>query len=191
MSESEISQALRIIDRILEPESLSKVQELILRECWQGKTYQEIASASGYDSDYIRVVGSRLWQNLSLAFEEKVSKNNFKSVFRQKAAEAKFSLTTVEFPDGQVALNSNFYIDRPPIEAIAYQEIFNPAAFIAIESPLKMGKTSLMIRILAQARSQKLSHRNPKFSIGRSIRTVRSGEVSTLADGKYYLAARN
>ena len=154
MSEIEISQALRIIDRILEPESLSGVQELILRECWQNKSYQEIASASGYDSDYIRVVGSRLWQNLSLAFEEKVSKNNFKSVFRQKTAEAKFSLTTLEFPDGQVALNSNFYIDRPPIEAIAYQEIFNPAAFIAIESPLKMGKTSLMIRILAQARSQ-------------------------------------
>lgn len=154
MSEIEISQALRIIARILEPESLSKVQELILRECWQNKTYQEIALALGYDSDYIRVVGSRLWQNLSLAFEEKVSKSNFKSVLRQKATEAKFTLTTLEFPDGQVALNSNFYIERPPIEAIAYQEIFNPAAFMAIESPLKMGKTSLLIRILAQARSQ-------------------------------------
>ena len=154
MSEIEISQALRIIDRILEPERLSGVQELILRECWQNKTYQEIASASGYDSDYIRVVGSRLWQNLSLAFEEKVSKNNFKSVFRQKAVEAKFPLTTLEFPEGQVALNSNFYIDRPPVETIAYREIFNPGAFMAIESPPKMGKTSLMIRILARARSQ-------------------------------------
>ena len=62
MTDLEISQALKIIDRTLEPERLNKVQELILRECWFGKIYQEIAVASGYDSDYVRVVGARMWQ---------------------------------------------------------------------------------------------------------------------------------
>ena len=33
MTDIEISQALRIIDRTLEPERLNKVQELVLREC--------------------------------------------------------------------------------------------------------------------------------------------------------------
>lgn len=154
MTDIEISQALRIIDQTLEPERLNGVQELVLRECWRGKTYQEIASISGYDSDYIRVVGSKLWQNLSQAFEEKVSKHNFKSVLRQRIKQSQFSLSNLEFPDGQVPLNSRFYIERPPCEERGYEEVLKPGGFIVIKSPMNMGKTSLMIRILAQARSQ-------------------------------------
>lgn len=154
MTDIEISQALRIIDRTLEPERLNGVQELVLRECWVGKTYQEIASVSGYDSDYIRVVGSRLWQNLSQVFEEKISKHNFKSVLRQKAQQSQFSIGNLEFPDGQVPLNSDFYIERPPSEEQGYEEVLKPGGFIVIKSPMNMGKTSLMTRILAQARAQ-------------------------------------
>ena len=153
MTDIEISQALKIVDRTLEPERLNKVQELILRECWLGKTYQQIAAASGYDSDYVRVVGSRLWQALSQAFDRKVSKNNFKSILKQKSEKRKFAVAALELPDGQVPLNSNFYIERPH-EAIAYEEIVNPGALVVIKSPPNMGKTSLMIRILDHARSQ-------------------------------------
>ena len=153
MTELEINQALKIIDRTLEPERLNRVQELVLRECWLGKTYQQIAAASGYDSDYVRVVGSRLWQALSQAFDRKVSKNNFKSILKQKSEKRKFAVAALELPDGQVPLNSSFYIERP-CEAVAYEEILNPGALIVIKSPLNMGKTSLMVRILDHARSQ-------------------------------------
>ena len=154
MTDLDITQALRIVERIIEPEQLNAVQKLVFRECWVGKTYQDIAADSGYDSDYIRVVGSRLWQSLSLAIEEKISKNNFKSVFKKQARKGKFSLTTMEFPDGQVPPNSNFYIERPPCEAKTYEEISNPGSLIVIKSPLNMGKTSLMTRTLARLRSQ-------------------------------------
>jgi hypothetical protein len=154
MTDLEINQALRIIAQILEPEKLNGVQELVLRESWRGRTYQEIADVSGYDSDYIRVVGSRLWQNLTQALSAKVSKNNFKSILREQAHQGKLSLPTIEFPDGQVPLNSKFYIERPPWETQAYEEIFNPGAMLVIKSPLNMGKTSLMTRVLAKARSQ-------------------------------------
>ena len=154
MTDLEINQALKIIDRTLEPERLNRVQELVLRECWLGKTYQQIAAASGYDSDYVRVVGSRLWQALSQAFDRKVSKNNFKSILKQKSQKRKFVVTALELPDGQVPLSSNFYIERPPCETIAYEEISTPGALVVIKSPLNMGKTSLMIRILDYARSQ-------------------------------------
>ncbi len=154
MSEIEISHALRIVDQTLDPDRLNTVEELVLRECWVGKTYQEIALDSGYDSDYIRVVGSRLWQNLSNAFKEKVTKNNFRAVLRQQGRKGKFSFSNIELPEGQVPLNSNFYIERPPYEALTYDEILNPGALIRIKSPLNMGKTSLMIRILAQARAK-------------------------------------
>lgn len=154
MTEIEISQALRIVDRTLEPDRLNTVEELVLKECWEGKTYQEIARASGYDSDYIRVVGSRLWQNLSNALGEKVTKNNFRSVLRQQARKGDFSFISTELPEGQVNLNSDLYVERPPHETLTYQEIVNPGALIRIKSPLNMGKTSLMIRILGRARSQ-------------------------------------
>jgi transcriptional regulator with XRE-family HTH domain len=59
-----------------------------------------------------------------------------------------------EHPTGQVPLASTFYIERPPIEAQCYQEIVHPGALIRIKAPRQMGKTSLMARILEQARNQ-------------------------------------
>jgi hypothetical protein len=58
---------------------------------------------------------------------------------------------SLEFPSGPVPLNSRFYIERPPIETLAYQEICNPGSVIRIQAPRKMGKSSLIIRILARA----------------------------------------
>jgi hypothetical protein len=56
-----------------------------------------------------------------------------------------------ELPEGQVPLNSRFYIERPPIEASCYQAIANPGALIRIKGARQMGKTSLIVRILHQA----------------------------------------
>ena len=50
-----------------------------------------------------------------------------------------------------VQFDSPFYIDRPPIESDCYQEILQPGALIRIKAPEKMGKTSLLRRILAHA----------------------------------------
>lgn len=44
---------------------LKDVQELVLRQSWLGKSYQEIANETGYEPDYIRHVGSQIWQLLS------------------------------------------------------------------------------------------------------------------------------
>ena len=67
-------EALVLVDNLIEPERLNAVQELVLHQCWLGQTYQEIAVNSGYDADYIRVVGSRLWQTLSDISGEKITK---------------------------------------------------------------------------------------------------------------------
>ncbi|MEM7760990.1 MAG: hypothetical protein AAF298_23100 [Cyanobacteria bacterium P01_A01_bin.40] len=86
-----IEQALAIVDKAIAPKRLSTLQELILRECWLGKNYQKIAQNSGYDSDYVRVVGSRLWLMLSQVFAEKVTKNNFKVILRQQEQISNFT----------------------------------------------------------------------------------------------------
>lgn len=58
-----------------------------------------------------------------------------------------------EYPTGQVPLDSASYIERPPIESNCYQEVLHPGALIRIKAPRQMGKTSLMARVLNQARA--------------------------------------
>lgn len=53
---------------------------------------------------------------------------------------------------GQVPLNSPFYVERPPIERLCYETILQPGALIRIRASRQMGKTSLMARVMQQAR---------------------------------------
>ncbi|MFB2770525.1 AAA-like domain-containing protein [Pelatocladus sp. BLCC-F211] len=59
------------------------------------------------------------------------------------------------YPDGPVPLDSPLYIERPPIEKLAYQEITQPGCVIRIRSPRDMGKSSLVLRLLAFAQKQR------------------------------------
>lgn len=155
-----IEEALYLVDNAIKPERLNSVQELIFTQCWSGRTYQQIAEASGYDSDYVRVVGSRLWQLLSQVFGEKITKNNFRSILRQqiKTTEIKTSIGTniaaLELPSTPVPLDSALYIERPPVESFRTREIVKPGALITIKGPKQMGKTSLAMRISALGRSR-------------------------------------
>lgn len=57
----------------------------------------------------------------------------------------------LEFPGGPIPLDSPFYIDRSPAEARACAEISKPGSLIRIKAPRKMGKSSLMLRIIDAA----------------------------------------
>lgn len=61
---------------------------------------------------------------------------------------------SLELPRGQVPIDSNFYIQRPPIELHCLEEISQRGGLVRIEAPRQMGKTSLMARILNQAKKQ-------------------------------------
>ncbi|MBD2678141.1 MULTISPECIES: AAA-like domain-containing protein [Nostoc] len=194
-----IEEALVVLDTFLE-HGLSDVQEIIFRQAWEGQTYPDIAESCGYDANYIKDVGSKLWKLLSQAFGEEVTKSNFRSVLRRRSLRLalptqnnvlseKVQIPTglrqsqstskvkdvipgsslviekqqdrqtpvlnsdlLEIPGGSVPLNSFFYIERPPIEERAYTEINKSGSLIRIKAPSKMGKTSLMHRILAHAK---------------------------------------
>jgi hypothetical protein len=155
-----IEEALYLVDNAIQPERLNSIQELILTQCWLGKTYQEIAAASDYDPDYIRVVGSRLWQLLSEVFNEKITKNNFRSILRQQTGKIEEkvwingSIGVSELPNTPLPLDSALYVPRLPIETLAYDEIIKPGALIKIKAAKNMGKTSLVMRITAQAQAR-------------------------------------
>lgn len=59
-----------------------------------------------------------------------------------------------ELPEGQVPLDSPFYIERSPIESDCYKAILQDGALIRIKAPRRMGKTSLLSRILHLASQQ-------------------------------------
>ena len=58
------------------------------------------------------------------------------------------------YPDGPVPLDSPLYVERPPIEELVYREIIQPGCVIQIRAPREMGKSSLVLRLLAFAQMQ-------------------------------------
>jgi len=79
-----VEEALEIVQAVIDKGNLNKVEEIVLRQCWEGKSYLEIARNSGYEVGYVTDVGARLWQWLSKAFGKKVTKNNFPALLRQQ-----------------------------------------------------------------------------------------------------------
>ena len=93
-----LEEALAALERILGKGSLNDLQELIVRQSWEQKTYPEIAASSGYDDGYVKYVGFQLWKTLSDALGERVSKNNFRAVLRRWRSHS-LNNTSKEVPD--------------------------------------------------------------------------------------------
>ncbi|NQE36880.1 AAA-like domain-containing protein [Microcoleus asticus] len=69
----------------------------------------------------------------------------------QKSPNLIQTVADLEFPGGPIPIDSPFYIDRSPAEARACAEISKPGSLIRIKGPRKMGKSSLMLRIIHAA----------------------------------------
>jgi hypothetical protein len=144
---------------------LSDIEMKVLEGSWEGKTYDELAKIYGYSAEYLnKDVGNKLWNKLSEALGEKVSKKNFKEALLRAGEEQQNTfnsknalplasplMTELPFPEGSVALDSPFYIPHSGIESLCYETILKPGSLIRIKAPKLMGKTSLMTRILAHA----------------------------------------
>lgn len=147
---------------------LSDIEMKVLQGSWEGKTYDELARIYGYSAEYInKDIGNKLWNKLSEALGEKVTKKNFKEALLRAGEEerdtfnskivllsASPSVRELPFPEGSEALDSPFYIPHCGIESLCYETILKPGSLIRIKAPKLMGKTSLMTRILAHAANQ-------------------------------------
>jgi hypothetical protein len=58
---------------------------------------------------------------------------------------------SVELTNAPLSLDSPFYIERPPLETLAYAEIEEPGCLIRLKAPRYMGKTSLLLRMSDQS----------------------------------------
>lgn len=120
-----VRDAFVLIDKLIAPSSFNNLHQDIFRLSWQGKSYQAIAETCGYDTDYVRHVGYQLWQKLSHALEQKVTKRNLHVVFRRLEQQSQTSGNEVEemaslFPIPQQA-KSNINAYPTKVELISDQ----------------------------------------------------------------------
>ncbi|MFB2834177.1 AAA-like domain-containing protein [Floridanema evergladense] len=143
---------------------LTSLQEWVLHQAWEGKTYARMAAEGNYVDEYLRKTASELWVLLSEFLGETITKYNFRATVEprkltktQQQLIRDFSYSTnsssLEFPGAPLAINSKFYIPRPPVEELIYEEITKPGSLVRIKAPRKMGKSSLVLRVVAHADS--------------------------------------
>ena len=174
----DVDQALAVIERTLLSRQLNPTERFVLRQSWDGKTYDEMAQGCNYGSVYIKEIGSQLWHDLSEVMGERVTKKNLHLIINhhqkirtgerqirltqklqtEQADERESNLVTTlqtEPPGAPLPVDSPLYINRSGIEERAYSGISQPGGLVLIKAPTKMGKSSLLNRVIAQAKSQR------------------------------------
>lgn len=159
-------EALKILDSFLQSEKLNNLEENIFRQSWQNKTYCEIAASSGYNDDYVREIGGKLWKILSQAFEAKINKKNFKAVLERKFRQYN-SRTIDRHRDWQDASDLSGFCGRHrELATIERWIVSDRCRLIGIFGMGGMGKTSLAVKIAEQTAAEF------DFLIWRSLRNA-------------------
>ena len=142
---------------------LTPAQKLVLFLAWEGHTYAQIAKQCRYQEGTLKKIAPELWSLLSDLFNETLTKKTFRAILEPRPltvqeqeliaqATSLMREYPLESPDCPVPLESPFYIQRTPIEELTCTAISTPGSLIRLKSPKRMGKTSLMVRVLAHAR---------------------------------------
>ena len=131
---------------------LNDLQIAILKGAYNNECYDRIASKYGCSKDHAKRVGSSLWSLLSTCFGQVVDKRNVKVMLDRFKQELYLSQQDrLEPPVGVVPSDSKFYVERLEIESLCLQAIVRKGGLIKISAPAKMGKSSLMRRIIKLA----------------------------------------
>ncbi|MEM9949251.1 MAG: AAA family ATPase [Cyanobacteria bacterium P01_D01_bin.36] len=77
-----IESAVEYADQLLYERTgkhLNNLQSYIIQQSWKGQTYGQVASVAGYSEGHVKDVASQLWQVLSEALGERITKGNLRS----------------------------------------------------------------------------------------------------------------
>ncbi len=152
----QIEEGLAAVEQRLDRGCLSKTEAMVFRQCWEGRSYVEIAQVSGYDPGYIKDTGYRLWQRLSEAYGEKVTKQNFKGVLRRVTARDRSASTvstrtnptsTLRQDWGDAIDVSIFYGRAQELTTLGSWLVQDRCRLVALLGMGGIGKTSLSIKL--------------------------------------------
>ncbi|MEG3928589.1 WD40 domain-containing protein [Microcoleus sp. D3_18a_C4] len=86
----ELEHGLEWVDRLVKNRTgnpLTAMEIALLRGAWLGQTYEAIAQTTNYSASYLsRTFAPQLWQRLSTAFGESVTKKSFRACIERLAA---------------------------------------------------------------------------------------------------------
>lgn len=159
-----VDEALNILEEILEIGQLSKVQKIVFRQSWEGRSYMEIANVFDYDYGYIKDTGSQLWQMLSAGLGQKVTKFNFQSVLKHyaKHRESKFpsqsaspqpevkplgSLPSSEYSTSFIGEDETRWVGRELLVDALTWKIQGNCRVLMLVGITGIGKSSLAVRL--------------------------------------------
>jgi ABC-type dipeptide/oligopeptide/nickel transport system ATPase subunit len=121
-----VEQALAFLDKCLPQQHLNHVQEIVFRAAWQGQSYLECAKTHGYSPEYVKAVGYKLWQSLSLRLQQQVTKNNVQSVLRQHLlAQTELLDTHIKSTNQEIAFENQIQVPCASIVERSFQPIHN------------------------------------------------------------------
>lgn len=137
---------------------LSKAEQVILQKIWEGLSYAEIANQAGYNTGYVRNISCRLWQSLSHALGEKVTKKNLYPVLRryqqQYAKEEKTFVaasTNAAYQSWGEAIDVSLFYGRTA-ELLKLEQwiVTERCRLVAVLGMGGMGKTALSVKLAQQ-----------------------------------------
>jgi WD40 repeat protein len=158
-----LEEALELVEQALDKGCLNNVQELVFRQSWEGLSYDDIATASSYDLGYIKDVGSKLWQSLSLALGEKVTKHSVQKVLKRAAKQRNQQLeqqsrcnpaSTSQQDWGEAIDVSIFYGRNHELALLEHWLLHDRCRLVAILGMGGMGKTALSVKLGEQVQHQ-------------------------------------
>lgn len=179
---------LAIEERVLK-RKLTPAERIVLGQTWNKQTYDQMAKHSGYGDAHLKDTGYKLWRAISQAIGQRVTKKSLLFVLREhlqplsspsalaepaEPLDLEILSEKQQYPSGPLPPNSPFYIQRPPNEDLAYSEIQRPGGFLRIKAPQKMGKTSLVFRLIETA------HRSKYRTIYLDLQTVDQDVFSSI-----------
>ncbi|MBW4578088.1 MAG: hypothetical protein KME42_00755 [Tildeniella nuda ZEHNDER 1965/U140] len=153
--------AIALVEKVLKQARLTKIQELVFRQSWEGQSYMEIAHSSGYDPGYIKDVGSELWRSLSTASGEKITKLNFRGVLQRTATVVTRGQRTENKEASQKrtdwgdAIDVSIFYGRTQERAtLKHWLVQDRCRLVTLLGMGGMGKTSLSVKLAEEIQSE-------------------------------------
>jgi WD40 repeat protein len=144
---------LKTVERLLltkNVEGLNDIQMVVLQSSLTGASYSQIANRSTYSVEYLRDVGSKLWQTLSGLIGESVSKKNLRSVLERYQQSAVLEELDRKYFWGEAIDVSIFYGRVQELKTLEKWIVKDRCRLIEILAIGGMGKTALAVKLAQQ-----------------------------------------
>jgi WD40 repeat protein len=126
------------------------IQMLVIESTLAGASYSQIADQSTYTIEYLREVGSKLWQTISELLGETVSKKNLRSVLERYQQSAVLAELEHKHFWGEAIDVSIFYGRVQELKTLEKWIVQDRCRLIEILAIGGMGKTALAVKLAQQ-----------------------------------------